>query len=116
MAFALDFKLGQSLRASRSLVEASMCRSIRVLYNFEPPTTPDEVRAAASQFVRKVSGLARPSATDGVAFERAISEIAASTEALLAALNARTTVRTREGERERAAARWASRVERQPRR
>lgn len=89
-----------------------MCRSIRVLYNFEPPTTPDEIRAAAGQFVRKVSGLPRPSAADAVAFERAIVEIAASTERLLSALSARTAVRTREQEREKARARWTSRAER----
>jgi hypothetical protein len=91
-----------------------MCRSIRVLYNFEPPTTRDEISAAAGQFVRKVSGLARPSAADTAAFERAVTEIAKTTEALLAALSARTAVRTRERERERAQARWTSRLERNP--
>jgi hypothetical protein len=92
-----------------------MCRNIRVLYNFEPPTTRDEIRAAAGQFVRKVSGLARPSAADTEAFERAVAEIAVSTEALLGALSARTAVRNREHERERARARWTSRAERLPR-
>jgi len=91
-----------------------MCRSIRVLYNFEPPTTPDEIRAAATQFVRKVTGLNRPSTADAAAFERAIGDIATSTEALLSALHARTAVRTREHEREKARARWTSRVERLP--
>ncbi len=91
-----------------------MCRSIRVLYNFEPPTTRDEIRAAATQFVRKVTGLTRPSAADAEAFERAIGEIAANTENLLSMLHARTTVRTREHERERARARWTSRLERLP--
>lgn len=91
-----------------------MCRNIRVLYNFEPPTTPDEIRAAAIQFVRKVTGLTRPSAADAAAFERAIDEIATSTETLLSTLRARTAVRTREHERERARARWTSRLERLP--
>jgi hypothetical protein len=91
-----------------------MCRSIRVLYNFEPPTTRDEISAAARQFVRKVSGLARPSAVDAVAFERAVTEVAKTTETLLATLSARTAVRTREGEREKAQARWTSRLERIP--
>ena len=91
-----------------------MCRSIRVLYNFEPPTTRDEIRAAATQFVRKVSGLSRPSSADTSAFERAITEIASSTETLLSTLHARTSVRTREHERERARARWTSRQERLP--
>ena len=87
-----------------------MCRSIRVLYNFEPPTTRDEISEAARQFVRKVSGLGKPSAADAAVFERAVSEISASTEALLAKLSARTAVRTREHEREKARARWTSRV------
>ena len=86
-----------------------MCRSIRVLYNFEPPTTGEEISAAATQFVRKVSGLAHPSATDTEAFERAVVEITKSTAKLLAALSARTAVRTREREREKAHARWTSR-------
>jgi hypothetical protein len=80
----------------------AMCRSIRVLYNFEPPTTADEIRAAALQYVRKVSGLARPSTADAAAFERAVDEVAASTTRLLRSLQARTALRTREGERERA--------------
>lgn len=83
-----------------------MCRNIRVLYNFEPPTTPEEIRLAALQYVRKVSGLTRPTATDQAAFETAVTEIAASTERLLGSLHARTQVRTREGEQEKARARW----------
>ncbi len=86
-----------------------MCRSIRVLYNFEPPTTREEIRAAALQYVRKVSGLSKPSAVDAEAFEHAIDHIAESTEELLRSLNARTAVRTREGEREKARARWKQR-------
>jgi hypothetical protein len=86
-----------------------MCRNIRVLYNFEPPTTTDEIRAAAVQYVRKVSGLAKPSAADLAVFERAIVEIAASTERLLESLSARTTVRTREQEREKARSRGKQR-------
>jgi hypothetical protein len=82
-----------------------MCRNIRVLYNFEPPTTEDEIRAAALQFVRKVSGLRAPSAADAAAFDGAIDEVAASTRRLLASLRARTATRTREGEREKARAR-----------
>jgi hypothetical protein len=82
--------------------EIDMCRNIRVLYHFEPPTTADEVRAAALQFVRKVSGLRQPSQADQAAFDRATAEIAAATERLLGSLQARTAVRTREEERERA--------------
>jgi hypothetical protein len=86
-----------------------MCRNIRVLYNFDPPTTPEEMEAAALQYVRKVSGVRAPSAADRAAFERAVHEIAHATEHLLGALSARTAVRTREGEREKAKARGARR-------
>lgn len=89
-----------------------MCRNIRVLYNFDPPTTGEEIRAASLQYVRKVSGLRQPSAADAAAFERAVGQVAAATEALLAALQARTAVRTREQEREKARARGAARAAR----
>ena len=82
---------------------------IRILYNFDPPTTPEEIEAAALQYVRKVSGLRAPSVADRPAFERAVHEIAHATEHLLDALSARTAVRTREGEREKARARGARR-------
>jgi hypothetical protein len=86
-----------------------MCRNIRVLYRFEPPTTPAEIRAAALQYVRKVSGLRQPSAADAPSFEMAVADIAASTERLLGSLQARTAVRTREREQEKARARGAQR-------
>src|SRR2546426_11203132 len=86
-----------------------MCRNIRVLYNFEPPTTRQEIRAAALQYVRKVSGLAKPPSADVAAFETAIDEVAKSTGRLLHSLSARTAVRTREGERVKAHARWEKR-------
>ncbi len=89
-----------------------MCRNIRVLYHFEPPTTGEEVRAAALQYVRKVSGLRDPSRADAAAFERAVEAVAAATERLLGGLTADTAVRTREGEREKARARGQERVER----
>ena len=91
-----------------------MCRNIRVLHNFEPPTTPDEIRAASLQYVRKVSGLNKPSQADAAVFEQAIEEVNAATAKLLASLSARTTVRTREGEREKAKARWTMRAPRMP--
>jgi hypothetical protein len=91
-----------------------MCRNIRVLYNFAPPTTDEEVRAAAVQYVRKVSGLAKPSALDAEAFEGAVEEVAGATRRLLASLKARTAVRTREGEREKARARGERREARRP--
>src|SRR6478672_1318615 len=78
---------------------SDMCRNIRVLHNFEPPTTPEEIRNAALQYVRKVSGLHKPSHADETTFVRAVDEIAASTERLIGSLSARGQVRTREQER-----------------
>jgi hypothetical protein len=89
-----------------------MCRNIRVLYNFEPPTTKEEIHAAAVQYVRKVSGLAKPSAADAAAFESAVNEVATATRRLLGSLRAGTMVRTREGEREKARSRWKDRAAR----
>jgi hypothetical protein len=86
-----------------------MCRNIRVLYNFKPPTTTEEIRAAALQYVRKVSGLNKPSAVDERAFERAITQVAATTTRLLEALTAKAPLRTREGEKAKARARWQQR-------
>lgn len=91
-----------------------MCRSIRVLHHFEPPTTPDEIHAAALQYVRKVSGATRPNRDDTEAFARAVEEVAATTARLLAALRPpRAPKRTREGERDKARARRASREARE---
>ena len=92
-----------------SILRDAMCRNIRVLFHFEPPTTTDEIRAAALQYVRKVSGTTKPSAADLAAFEVAVEEVAQSTERLLAALHPRGAPRTREGEREKAKVRWARR-------
>ena len=86
-----------------------MCRNIRVLHNFQPPTTPDEVRAAALQYVRKVSGLSKPPQADVAAFEAAIDAVTAATTTLLESLKSRGTVRTREGERDKAQRRWQMR-------
>lgn len=71
-----------------------MCRSIKTLRNLEPPATGDDVRAAARQFVRKVSGFHRPSQANNAVFEAAIEEIAVSAERLLASLNVKAAVRT----------------------
>jgi hypothetical protein len=91
---------------------AAMCRNIRVLYNFDPPTTADEIHDAALQYVRKVTGLREPSAVDAAAFERAVDEVAASTAKVLGKLQADTAMRTREGEREKARLRWDRRAPR----
>jgi hypothetical protein len=87
-----------------------MCRNIRVLHNFDPPTTREEMRAAALQYVRKVSGIQKPSLGDQPAFERAVDDVAAATERLLTMLGSRGAVRTREGERDKARARWNRRI------
>ena len=92
-----------------------MCRNIRVLYNFEPPTTKDEINAAALQYVRKVAGLNKPSSLDRDAFERAVDDVSAVTERLLASLQARAPLRTREGEQEKGRMRWKLREARLPR-
>ena len=89
-----------------------MCRSIKTLRRAEEPATEEEIRAAALQYVRKVSGLRDPSRADAAAFERAVGEVARATRKLLGALTAETAVRTREGEREKARARGAERVAR----
>jgi hypothetical protein len=87
-----------------------MCRNIRVLHHFEPPTTPEEIHAAALQFVRKVSGTARPSQGSAAAFELAIERIAAATAELLDGLESRGEPRTREGEAAKGRARWEKRA------
>ncbi len=82
-----------------------MCRNIRTLHNFEPPATEDEVREAALQYVRKVSGVTRPSRANEQAFERAVTEVAAATTRLLDALVTSAPPRDREHEAAKARAR-----------
>lgn len=89
-----------------------MCRNIRVLHHFEPPTTPEEIRAAALQYVRKVTGARSPSKADAVAFEEAVDAVTEATARVLARISARGPARTREGERDRARARWTARKSR----
>jgi hypothetical protein len=86
-----------------------MCRNIKILYNFEPPTTEDEVQAAAVQFVRKVSGMNKPSQANEAAFERAIAAVSAATRQLLDDLVTTAPPRDREVEAERRRARAAAR-------
>jgi hypothetical protein len=89
-----------------------MCRNIRQLHNFEPPATPDEVRAAALQYVRKISGSTKPSKANDAAFERAVEAVTAASQELLAALVTTAPPKDREVEaakaRERAAKRYAA--------
>lgn len=79
-----------------------MCRNIKLLYNFQPATTDEEIRAAAIQFVRKVSGFNKPSAANQEAFEAAIEEITAASRKMLDALVTNAPPRDREIEREKA--------------
>ncbi|UQU61982.1 DUF2277 domain-containing protein [Couchioplanes caeruleus] len=89
-----------------------MCRNIRQLHNFEPPATPDEVHAAALQYVRKVAGATKPSQRNQAAFDRAVEAVAAATAALLDELVTAAPPRDRETEaakaKERARIRYAS--------
>jgi hypothetical protein len=86
-----------------------MCRNIRQLHNFEPPATSDEVRAAALQYVRKVSGSTRPSQANQEAFDTAVDEVAAATRRLLDALTTTAPPKDREVEAAKAKARAAER-------
>jgi hypothetical protein len=89
-----------------------MCRNIRPLSNFEPPATDDEVRAAALQYVRKISGTTKPSQVNTAAFDRAVEEIAVVSARLLEALVTTAPPKDREVEaakaRERAALRYGT--------
>jgi hypothetical protein len=89
-----------------------MCRNIRQLHNFDPEATPEEIRAAALQYVRKISGSTKPSKANEAAFERAIDEVAAASERLLSSLVTHAPPKDRETEaakaRERAAKRYAA--------
>lgn len=82
-----------------------MCRNIRPLFNFEPPATEDEIRAAALQYVRKVSGSTRPSARNAEPFETAVAAVAQATQVLLDALETTAPAKDRAVEAEKAKAR-----------
>jgi hypothetical protein len=86
-----------------------MCRNIRVLHNYEPPATEDEVQQAALQYVRKISGSTRPSAANTAAFDAAVAAVADATRTLLDALVTKAPPRTREVEAAKARARAAKR-------
>jgi hypothetical protein len=82
-----------------------MCRNIKTLHNFAPPATPDEVHAAALQYVRKIAGTTKPSKANQEAFDHAVAEIAHVTQHLLDALVATTPPKNREEEAEKKRAR-----------
>jgi hypothetical protein len=86
-----------------------MCRNIRTLFNFAPPATDDEIRAAALQFVRKLSGYTRPAKHNEEAFNRAIDEVAVAASRLLTSLETTSPPRDRDVEAEKAKARSRAR-------
>jgi len=86
-----------------------MCRNIKTLFNFEPPVTDEEIRAASLQFVRKLSGFNKPSKANEIAFLAAVDEIAAVSRKLLDALETNAPPRNREEEAAKARARSARR-------
>ena len=86
-----------------------MCRNIRTLFNFDPPATDEEVRAAALQFVRKVSGFTRPSLANEAAFERAVDDVSRAARTLLDSLTTAASPKDRDEEAARARARAAKR-------
>lgn len=89
-----------------------MCRNIRPLFNLEPPVSEDEIAAAALQFVRKISGMTRPSQANQGVFDAAVADIAAVSSRLLAELRTSAPARDREAEAVKAKARAASRFAR----
>jgi hypothetical protein len=86
-----------------------MCRNIKMLFNFDPPVTDDEIRAAALQFVRKISGFNKPSKANEAAFSAAIEEVTSASARLLTSLETNAPRRSREEEAARAKARNAVR-------
>ena len=86
-----------------------MCRNIKTLFNFDPPVTDDEVRAASLQFVRKITGFNKPSKVNEAAFAAAVEEIAAVSARLLRSLDTSATPRNREEEAAKAKARAEAR-------
>ncbi len=86
-----------------------MCRNIRPLFNFDPPVTEEEIRAASLQYVRKISGFNKPSRANEAAFNAAVDEIARATSQLLSSLEAHAAPKDREEEAAKAKARSAQR-------
>lgn len=86
-----------------------MCRNIRPLFNFDPPVTDDEIRAASLQFVRKISGFTKPSRANESAFHEAVGEVASAAKRLLDSLETTASPKNREEEAERAKRRAAGR-------
>jgi hypothetical protein len=94
-------------RCQHFLKGADMCRNIKILFNFQPPVTDDEIRAASLQYVRKVSGFTKPSKANEAAFLAAVDEIASASRKLLGSLESNAEPRNREQEMIKAKARSA---------
>jgi hypothetical protein len=90
-------------------VEVKVCRNIKTLFNFEPPVTEDEIKAASLQFVRKITGFNKPSQVNEAAFQSAVEEVAAAASRLLFSLETHALPRNREDEAAKARARAAER-------
>ena len=86
-----------------------MCRNIKTIYNFNPPATEEEIEAAALQFVRKVSGMKKPSKANEVAFDQAVGDVAAAVQVLMDTLTTSAPAKNREAEAAKARARNAKR-------
>jgi hypothetical protein len=86
-----------------------MCRNIKMLFNFDPPVTPEEIRAASLQYVRKISGFNKPSKANEAAFAAAVDEVASVSARLLTSLETQAPARNREEEAAKAKARSAAR-------
>ena len=86
-----------------------MCRNIKTLFNFEPPATEDEIRAAATQFVRKISGFQKPSSANQEAFDKSVEEITHAAAVMLSSLITTASLRNRDVEAAKAHARAISR-------
>jgi hypothetical protein len=86
-----------------------MCRNIKPLFNFDPPTTDEEIRLSSIQFVRKISGFTKPSKTNDAAFNQAVNDVSAVTRRLLNSLETQAPARNRDVEAARAKARAAQR-------
>jgi len=100
LAPILGERIAAAMRLAESQTEtADMCRNIKTLANFEPPATDDEIRASALQFVRKLSGTARPSRANQAAFDRAVEVVTAAAERLIRSLETNAPPRDREEER-----------------
>jgi hypothetical protein len=91
-----------------------VCRNIRNLFNFDPPVTEDEIRAASLQFVRKISGFHQPSKANAAAFDAAVAEVCAASARLLRALDTQAPAKNREEEGIKAKARSAARFGNSP--